>query len=270
MLRLENNILVVQTRYDAGLVAALKSLPSSERRFDPARRAWLVDPRHGTQVADWIQDYLGQTVTVPQATQAAQQQLQMFKLYYLGAVKDRGNGERTAFGSDGNDWRYVFSEDVLRRWFEGIEVATPASRTTLYGVLGVKRGADETEIRIAYRRLVKQWHPDVCKEDNAAGMFIRIQEAYQVLSDANARTRYEAGLRLEASLGTPSPDALNHIPIHNYCPPLRCGYVQAECHDVVGRYVVDKILAWEDIVKNGKTLVVSWPAGANRWEEQWV
>jgi len=53
-----------------------------------------------------------------------------------------------------------------------------------YQILGVPRGASEADIKKAYRRLAKQYHPDVNKGDKAAEeKFKEISEAYNVLSD---------------------------------------------------------------------------------------
>lgn len=61
-----------------------------------------------------------------------------------------------------------------------------------YGVLGVPRNASETEIRQAYRKLARQHHPDVNREDKASEeRFKSINEAYSVLSDQNKRRRYD-------------------------------------------------------------------------------
>ena len=61
-----------------------------------------------------------------------------------------------------------------------------------YDILGVRPTATRDEIRSAYRRLVKQRHPDVCNDPNAHTVFIRITEAYEVLSNPELRTEYEA------------------------------------------------------------------------------
>ena len=50
-----------------------------------------------------------------------------------------------------------------------------------YEVLGVDKNASEAEIKSAFRRLAKQYHPDVCKEANAEEKFKEVQEAYSVL-----------------------------------------------------------------------------------------
>lgn len=61
-----------------------------------------------------------------------------------------------------------------------------------YEVLGVDKGATEAEIKKAYRRLARQYHPDVAKDDpNAAEKFKEVAEAYRVLSDADSRAKYD-------------------------------------------------------------------------------
>ncbi|MDN7023425.1 J domain-containing protein [Methanoculleus sp. FWC-SCC1] len=60
-----------------------------------------------------------------------------------------------------------------------------------YAVLGVTHGADEREIRSAYRRLVKRYHPDTSSEPDAAEKFLKIQEAYETLSDPAKRAEYD-------------------------------------------------------------------------------
>ena len=52
-----------------------------------------------------------------------------------------------------------------------------------YSELGVPRGADDKQIKLAYRRLARRFHPDVNTGDaNAESRFKRVNEAYQVLS----------------------------------------------------------------------------------------
>lgn len=62
-----------------------------------------------------------------------------------------------------------------------------------YEVLGVGKNATEAEIKKAYRKLARQYHPDVAKDDpQAAEKFKEVAEAYKVLSDPDARARYDA------------------------------------------------------------------------------
>jgi molecular chaperone DnaJ len=60
-----------------------------------------------------------------------------------------------------------------------------------YVTLGVERGASDSEIKKAYRRLAQQWHPDVNQEPDAAIRFKEINEAYQVRADPARRQRYD-------------------------------------------------------------------------------
>jgi DnaJ-class molecular chaperone len=62
-----------------------------------------------------------------------------------------------------------------------------------YETLGVARGASEAELKTAFRKLAMTWHPDKNPGDKAAEIkFKEINEAYQVLSDANQRAHYDA------------------------------------------------------------------------------
>lgn len=293
-LLLDGATLVYRTPYHPALVAALKAaIPAVDRRWDPARKVWLVASSHGQALADITRQYLGEDVQVPMPTGGpVPLETRFLDVRYIGTTKDRGDGgDRTAFAWVGGEWAVVFPEKVLRQWF-GEEDLAPTGQaaapkapadTTLYAVLGIARGADADAVRKAYRRMARQWHPDVCRELGAHEMFIRVQRAYEVLGDAGKRARYDAGLALAAvaeeeerrkrefadqlaARWAPSEDA-----VIGYRSPLRCGYLLAEGHAQLGRFIVEKVLAWEDIVDGaGQTLVASWPMGADRPEERWV
>lgn len=60
-----------------------------------------------------------------------------------------------------------------------------------YEILGVSRTASQDEIRKAYRKLAKKYHPDVSKEKNADTRYREINEAYEVLKDPDKRAKYD-------------------------------------------------------------------------------
>lgn len=60
-----------------------------------------------------------------------------------------------------------------------------------YEVLGVQKNASQDEIKSAFRKLAKKYHPDVSKEPDAEAKFKEIQEAYAVLSDEEKRKQYD-------------------------------------------------------------------------------
>jgi molecular chaperone DnaJ len=74
-----------------------------------------------------------------------------------------------------------------------------------YEILGVSRNADKEDIKRAYRRLARKYHPDVNKEDGAEERFKEINRAYEVLSEPETRARYdrfgEAGVSSSAGSG---------------------------------------------------------------------
>ena len=65
------------------------------------------------------------------------------------------------------------------------------SNRDYYEILGVGRNAGDDEIKAAFRKLARQYHPDVNKEHDAEENFKEINEAYGVLSDADKRARYD-------------------------------------------------------------------------------
>lgn len=60
-----------------------------------------------------------------------------------------------------------------------------------YEVLGVSKDASDDEIKSAFRKLAKKYHPDVCKDPDGAEKFKEAQEAYACLSNKNERAKYD-------------------------------------------------------------------------------
>ncbi len=74
------------------------------------------------------------------------------------------------------------------------------SKRDYYEVLGVSKGADDKEIKKAYKRLAMKYHPDRTQGDKAMEeKFKEVQEAYEILSDEQKKAAYDqyghAGVR---------------------------------------------------------------------------
>lgn len=81
-----------------------------------------------------------------------------------------------------------------------------------YRVLGVEPQAETKEIKRAYRRLAKEFHPDVNRHDpHAEELFQRIAEAYSVLSDKEERAYYDMQLRAQSVSHVPH-NPYSHVP----------------------------------------------------------
>jgi curved DNA-binding protein len=78
-----------------------------------------------------------------------------------------------------------------------------------YAILGVSKTASQDEIQRAYRKLARQYHPDINKESEAENRFKEIGEAYEVLKDPEKREKYDrygsAWKAAQQSGGTPPP-----------------------------------------------------------------
>lgn len=66
-----------------------------------------------------------------------------------------------------------------------------AQKRDYYEVLGLSKGASDDEIKKAYKKLARKYHPDVNKESDAEDKFKEVNEAYQVLSDPQQKQTYD-------------------------------------------------------------------------------
>lgn len=73
-----------------------------------------------------------------------------------------------------------------------------------YEVLGVAKNAPADEIKRAYRKLARQYHPDANKDPGASKKFAEVQQAYDVLSDETAKKKYDQYGHAGEGMGDPS------------------------------------------------------------------
>ena len=269
-----SNELQFYSPYDQLLVADLKSrIPYNERRWDGNNKCWIITPNNLNTLKVLSIKYLGNEPSIQGGligNQPLKPETKLLNVRYIGTPKDRGNGEKSAFGHDGQNWSIVFPELVLRQWFEGENATVETTDLTLYGVLALKQTCAGSDIKTAWRRMAKRYHPDVNKDDDAVAMMIRINEAYEVLNNPMKRKKYDAGLVLVSTLGQTNNTRLNAFS-NIWRPPERCGFVLATGQYMLGRFVIEVIHQWEPIKDAyGRELVTSWPMGSDTYQENWV
>lgn len=296
---LEQGGVRVQFTYNPTAVEELKEIvPYKDRRYEPATKTWMISPSYAVQVAAMLSNYTEKPIKSPVATSstsATGQRLvqRVLDVKYIGSAQKRQDGMSTAYSCVSvDDWSVVFPEDVLRAWFS--QPATPerepgpASAATLYEVLLLSQTANNVEVKSAYRRLARQWHPDVCKEPDATEQFRAIQHAYAILVDSMMRRKYDVGLKLQALAPEASKKPVvpasaeivgNKVKInfgsgqdtkYGYRSPLRNGRITVEGEESLGRFFVSKILSWEDLTDtSGRTFVSWWSNEAKTFQSTW-
>lgn len=265
-----NGALAITSPYDPNFVAALKAtIPASDRKWDGGRKQWMVSVDYGSQLQRLVSQHYGVTVSLPEQHSApTASEMRILDVRYLGACKTREDGGETAFGWANGGWSVIFPKATLLEWFG--QTSRPDEAQTLYGVLGVSQDATYEIIRKSWKRLILQWHPDRAKELDAPEQFRAIQEAYEVLGDPNKRAKYNAGLQFEA-MTKAHGGGYKKVSQSDWRAPLRCGLILAEGQQRLGRFIVSRILQWEDVVNAaGETLVTTWPVGADHFEERWI
>ncbi|KAG9450632.1 hypothetical protein H6P81_010597 [Aristolochia fimbriata] len=132
-----------------------------------------------------------QSVSVPQTSE-----FQSVKLSSVGTVFCNG-GSRVFVSSSASYWNRKKKKSLAQGHYYYRNVVTAAA--DYYATLGVSKSASGKEIKAAYRRLARQYHPDVNKEPGATEKFKEISSAYEVLSDDKKRSLYdqfgEAGVK---------------------------------------------------------------------------
>lgn len=262
----ESGGLKVNTPYNAEFVALLKEqIPATGRKWDGGQKAWYVSRDHAALLKQLIDQCYGGDVVMPNVIAAAPEIFEIeFQADYVANCKgEPGTSSVHAEGS----WSAKIPEKVLRKFFKQADANAPA---TLYGLLGIDKTATPIEIKKAYKRAARQWHPDLCMEPEARVMFEKCKEAYDTLSDPLSRNRYNAGLMFEAMAKT-SRHARAFTPSKyaSFTPMLRCGMLKVKATRELGQLVVHEILDWRDIENEyGQTMVSFW--AGDTFSVMWV
>jgi len=195
-------------------------------------------------------------------------EIKLIEARYVGRCKDRPDGTQTAYAFVNNTWSVAILKNALFNYF-GVPML-PGEEPTLYGALGITNTVTDEEVKKAYRRMAKMWHPDLSKEPGTREQFAAVKHAYEILS--TKRAKYDAGLALQSSLSA-NVEVFNNASVDKfgYRSPLRCGYILGNGESRGGKFVISEILQWQDIVdKQGRTLVSSWIYGSDAPMEEWA
>lgn len=259
----------IKSPYDPLFVAEIKAaVPYDKRSF--SKPHWIVHASYALEVSRIINSVYNVTLQLPDMPADDTSNIEVLMVEYVGWCKLRAaTMQSTASGWCNGGWSVIFPEDVLMNFFDAV---VTLDETTYYQTLLIKEDATKEEIKKAYRRLANQWHPDKCKEANAVEMFRTITEAYEALSDDTKRKKYDAFLFFERDNHIAQHEAQTYrTQLQSYRSPLRCGMVVAEGQWSIGRFVVSKILAWEDITnEQGKVMSTSWVKELEHFVTEWV
>jgi len=254
----ENGGYKVRSPYNAKFVEQLKNyIPATARAWDNTSKCWLVGAAYGGELKRLCDEHYGGDCVLPTIIGAAAESfICEFRADYVANCKAEVSNVH-ASGS----WSAKIPESVLRAWFK----QTDKNAGTLYGLLGCDEKASGVEIKTAYKRAARVWHPDICREENAREMFEKIKQAYDVLSNQELRNKYNAGLAFER-MAKMTPQASKYA---SFVPPFRCGDLRVKARRELGQLIVEEVLEWRDITNDYGQIMVSYWDG-DSFSLMWV
>ena len=257
--------------YNKGFIDEVKRyIP--DQRWDQVQKVRYFGPGGQRKLTELIKVYFGQEIIFTHVTgdNMAPPRLVTaeFDLWYLGLPRERQFAGKSGLYSLGHtdielDSRLVFSLEVLQKWF-AVEHGRQIS-LNYFQILGLPQPWDtatDTMVKHAYRVCAKTYHPDVNREPGAAGQFIRIKEAYDTIGREQPRKRYLFGLaathQQRTTVNKVMASAIIYAESDVWMPPLRCGRVQVSGHTLMGQFLVDQILEWNDLLFHGSPIATHW------------
>jgi hypothetical protein len=248
----------VRSPYNPKFVEQLKlRIPATARAWDNSSKCWFVAASYGNEIKKLCDEVYGGDVVLPTILGEKAQSFECaLRVDYLANCK-----QEVANVHSLGSWSAKIPESVLRAWFK----QTDANAGTLYGLLNCDEKAAGAEIKSAYRRAARVWHPDICREENAREMFEKIKEAYDVLSNPETRNKYNAGLMFER-MAKMSPKASR---FSSFTPPFRCGDLKVKARREMGQLIVEEILEWNDIKDDFGRIMTSYWDG-DSFSVMWV
>lgn len=245
-------------------------IPARSRSYD--RPNWIVDAKLAKELQAIIQQCYNVQIDIPNITASQQPETMMFIAEYVGACKIRMNGlpSPSAMAFCDGGWALVLPENVLRAFFEK---TGGNDKESYYDILCIDQVATSIEIKVAYRRMAKQWHPDTCKEPGAKAIFQNIAAAYEILSNPTKRKKYNAALKFENDIDKQHRNERNYaVRYEEYRSPLRCGIIVCDgTYAVAGKFIASTILIWNDITDDqGRTMTSFWSKDLENFVVEWV
>lgn len=262
-MRAVGSICIIQTRYDPALTETIKRLPAWARGWNKEQKWWEIAPVLAPAVAEWLSAATGRPIAPPPPDAYTPPKPVTIRALYVAKVKGEDDWAAAHVMDEHRHWSAALWGPAVRQWF-GAASAAPA---TLYSLIGVAETATTDEIERAIKRALRQWHPDVCREPDAADRTRAILEARAILTVPALRARYNAGLAAERL--TRGSGGITRA--GEYRPPLRSGIICGRGYTVVEKHVLVEITQWEDLTDaHGRTAVVSFPTGVNDPVVMWI
>ena len=98
------------------------------------------------------------------------------------------------------------------------------------------------------------------------------QAAYEVVSEPQQRKKYDAGLMFERDYEKHNEKRKDFIQEKfGWSPPVRCGFLVCQGTESLGRFTVEAILSWSEILNDrGESMVSFWPKSADHFQVEWL